>query len=99
MNNSYKDEAKKIVEDIKTIIKKGNVTRIKIQRKENVILNLPVTGGVILGAAGMLISPFLLILTTLIGLQCKAVIIIEKENGEKIILRGPFNKDNENKNE
>ena len=99
MNNSYKDEAKKIVEDIKAIIKKGNVTRIKIQRKENVILNLPVTGGVILGAAGMLISPFLLILTTLIGLQCKAVIIIEKENGEKIILRGPFNKDNENKNE
>lgn len=99
MNNSYKNEAKKIVEDIKAIIKKGNVTRIKIQRKENVILNLPVTGGVILGAASMLISPFLLILTTLIGVKCKAVIIIEKEDGEKIILRGPFNKDNENKNE
>lgn len=98
MNNSYKNEAKKIIEDIKAIIKKGNVTRIKIQSKENTVLNLSVTGGVILGAAGMLISPFFLILTTLIGLKAKAIIIIEKEDGEKIILRGPFNSDNSKEN-
>ena len=75
-------DANEIVEKIKALVKEGNVTRLRIVRGDNVILNLPMTVGVAGGVIGLVAAPWALILAALatVGLDC--TVEVEKENGE-----------------
>lgn len=78
--------ANEIVEKIKELVKQGNVTRVRIRRGDNVILNLPMTAGVVGGVIGLVAAPWALILAALatIGLDC--TVEVEKEDGQVIVI-------------
>ena len=78
--------ANEIVEKIKALVKQGNVTRVRIKRGSNIILNLPMTVGVAGTMIGLIAAPWALILATLatIGLDC--TVEVEKENGEVTVI-------------
>ncbi len=81
-------DANEIVEKIKELVKEGNVTRVRIRRNENVILNLPMTVGVAGTVIGLIAAPWALILATIatIGLDC--TVEVEDKNGQITVIHG-----------
>ena len=69
-----------MIEQLKEILRKGNVTKIVIKKDGNVVLNLPVNAAIL---GGIISAPL-----TLIGfgsaVLAKCVIEVEKEGGEII---------------
>jgi len=90
--NNIKDEVKEgaeeIVEKIKALVKEGNVTRIRIRKDDNVILNLPMTVGVLGTVMGVVAAPWAVIIATIttIGLNCN--IEVEKKDGTVTVIHG-----------
>ena len=81
-------DANEIVEKIKALVKEGNVTRLRILRGDNIILNLPMTVGVAGGVIGLVVirlrSLFLLTLALFpTPLWAFSPLIIKK--GEKFL--------------
>lgn len=74
------DQALQIVEKIKALIKKGNVSKIVIKRNEETILNVPVNLGII----GAVLIPWTLIISTIVALGAKCSIELVKVNGDVI---------------
>ena len=54
-DSEMKKKGEDILNEIKKIIDMGNVTKLTIKRKEEIILNIPITAG----AVGVIIAPFL----------------------------------------
>lgn len=81
-------KADEIINKVKALVKEGNVTRIRIKKDDMIILNLPMTLGVIGTVVGAAAAPWALILSTIatFGLDC--TVEIEKENGEVTIIHG-----------
>jgi hypothetical protein len=69
-----------VIEKLKEIVKKGNVSKICIKRNGEVILNLSVNIGII----GTVIAPWAAIAGTIAALGTKCQIEVIKENGEII---------------
>jgi len=67
-----------ILEKIKKVIKKGNVTKILLKRDDEVIMNIPITAG----AVGAILSPHIAMLGVLAALATKCKIEIVKTDGE-----------------
>jgi hypothetical protein len=70
----------KIIEKIKELIKKGNVSKIVIKKDGEIVLNLPVNIGIV----GTVIAPFAMILGVLAAFGTKCVIEIVKDDGSII---------------
>jgi hypothetical protein len=81
-NNLYtsKDE---FVNWVKEIVRKGNVTRIRIKRDEKVIADIPVNAGIaVTGLAALVMSPLLAIgVLTVTAVVTKLTIEITKDDG------------------
>jgi DNA polymerase II small subunit/DNA polymerase delta subunit B len=75
------DKAKEVVEKIKELVKEGNVTRIRVRKDENVILNIPMTVGVVGTMIGAAAAPWALVIAaiTTIGFDC--AVEVEKKDG------------------
>lgn len=71
-------EKKAILDKIKEIVKKGNVTKIQFKRDGQVVLNIPVTAG----AIGSVIFPLPAITAAVVALAAKCSVEIVKDNGE-----------------
>lgn len=69
-----------IIEKLKEIVRKGNVTKIQFKRHGDVILNVPVTAG----AVSTIIFPIPTIIAMTAALAAKCEILIEKDNGEVV---------------
>lgn len=67
-----------ILEKLKEIVKKGNVTKILLKRDGEIIMNIPVTAG----AIGAILSPPVAMAGVLTALVTKCRIEIVKTNGE-----------------
>ncbi len=80
--NENKKRADAIVEQIKELVKKGNIARIMVRHGENVILNLPLNVGIFGTVVGITAAPWALIATAIatLGFDCK--IELEKTDGE-----------------
>lgn len=76
--NQYYVKGNQLVDKVKEIIRRGNVTRIKIRRGEEVLLDFPVTIGVV----GALIAPYLVLLGGIATLVSHATIEVER-NGDR----------------
>ncbi|HEY5588473.1 MAG TPA: DUF4342 domain-containing protein [Candidatus Paceibacterota bacterium] len=74
---STKDE---FITAIKDTVKKGNVTRIKVKKDENVVIDIPVTAGIAAGLIG-LYNPVLIGLGLLTAVLTKVTIEITKADG------------------
>ncbi len=54
-------KGKKLAEQINEIIKKGNVTKVRLKKEDKIIFEIPATLGVV-GVGGALLSPLLAVL-------------------------------------
>lgn len=78
------DNGAKIIEKIKEYVKKGNVSRITVKREEEVIINIPVTVGVV----GTVLAPWLTVIGSVVALGMKCDILLTKDDGSVIDLSG-----------
>lgn len=85
------EETNKIVEEIKELVRKGNVSRILIKKDDTVILNVPMNVGVAGVFVGLVAAPWALLVTTIatIGFDCRVEVI--KTDGETILVHGKEN--------
>ncbi len=67
-----------VIEKLKEIIKKGNVSRIMLKREGEVVLNVPVTAG----AVGVILAPIVSLLGVSAAIATKTTIEIVKTNGD-----------------
>ena len=81
MDDKVKKTAAALVEKVKEVVKKGNVTKIQVTRKGEVVVSFPATVGVVAGVAA---APWALLLAavTTLGLDCGIEVI--KEDGSVI---------------
>lgn len=68
-----------LVEKVKELVRQGNVTKIRVKTKDNVILDLPITAGVV----GVVLAPYLALLGALAALATNCTIEIERKPNAK----------------
>jgi len=87
MGTKLSDNGAKVIEKIKEYIKKGNVARITVKRDGEVMINIPVTVGVV----GTVLAPWLTVIGSIVALGLKCDILLIKDDGAVIDLSGKFN--------
>jgi urease accessory protein UreF len=65
-----------LVEKVKDLIRKGNVSRIRVKQDEKVLVEIPVTAGVV----GALIAPQLAIIGAVAALVSRCTVEIERQD-------------------
>lgn len=82
MNEENKKRADEIVEQIKELVRKGNVARVMVKRDADVILNIPLNVGIVGTVLGLTAAPWALIASAVatLGFDCR--IELEKTDGE-----------------
>ncbi|MCL1809474.1 MAG: DUF4342 domain-containing protein [Clostridiales bacterium] len=70
----------KVIEKVKELIKKGNVSKIVIRKDDEIVLNLPVN----IGIFGTVIAPIPVVLGVLMAFGTRCVIEIVKDDGSII---------------
>ena len=80
-NNENKQRADEIVEQIKALVKKGNIARIYVKRGEDTVLNIPLNVGIVGTILGLTAAPWALIASAVatLGFDCR--IELEKTDG------------------
>jgi len=81
------DNGAKIIEKIKEYIRKGNVARITIKKDGEIMLNIPVTVGVV----GTVLAPWLTVIGSIVALGMKCEILLVKDDGTIIDLSSKVN--------
>lgn len=66
---------------VKEVIRKGNVTRIKVKKDEKVLVDIPISAGVVASAALIVVLPSLLAIIFLTAVVTKVTIEITREDG------------------
>ena len=84
-NNSIID-VNALLDRIKEYIKKGNASRVKITRGDNVILNVPLNAGIAGGILALYTAPLALIAGTVASLGFNCKIKLETTEGEEVDL-------------
>ncbi len=77
-------ETKNIIEKLKELVKKGNVSKIVVRRKGEVLLNVPVNVGVVGAVVGLAAAKWAVLAAVLgtLGFGCE--VDIEKDDGEVV---------------
>ena len=99
MNEDNKKWAEEMVEKIKELVRKGNISRILVKRGENTILNIPLNAGIAGTVLGLTAAPWALIASAIatLGFDCKVellktdgetVEILSREVGKKAVDQG-----------
>lgn len=78
------NEAKTIVEKVKELVAKGNVSRIVVRKDSNELVNIPVNAGLVGGAVALLSAKWLLLAAVLatVGFGCTVTVV--KDSGEEV---------------
>lgn len=76
-----------VMDKLKVILKSGNVNRIKIKKDNNLILDIPVTGG----ALSAVVLPKITALGAAIALMSKCTIEVERQNKDVINVNSVIN--------
>ena len=86
------DYLKKFADDmvskIKELVAEGNVSRIRIRKGDTIILNLPLSVGLIGTALGLVAAPWAVILGTISTIGFKCTVEVEKKDGTVTIIHG-----------
>ena len=70
-------EANELVEQVKELVKKGNVAKVIIKKGENTIVDLPLNAGIVGGIVGLIAAPWAMLTATIatIGFDCKIELV------------------------
>lgn len=79
---SFNKKSEEIIATLKETIKKGNITKIILEKDGDIIMNIPVTAG----AIGAVLAPQLSALGVAAAMISKTTIKIVKEDGEVVSL-------------
>ena len=86
------DDLKKFADDmvskIKGLVEEGNVSRIRIRKDDTIILNLPLSVGLIGTAFGLVAAPWAVILGTISTIGFKCTVEVEKKDGTITVIHG-----------
>ncbi len=81
-NRSAKEEifvrGSELVEKVKELIRKGNVSKIRVKQEDKVLVEVPVTAGVV----GALVAPQLAIIGAVAALVSRCTVEIERNDPE-----------------
>ena len=80
--------AKDVAEKVKALVQEGNVTRIRIRKDDTVILNLPMTAGVVGTVIGAAAAPWALILAAVSTVGFNCTVELEKKHGTINVIHG-----------
>ena len=69
MDNESKQRADEIVDQIKELVKKGNIARIYVKRGEDTVLNIPLNVGIVGTILGLTAAPWALIASAIATLR------------------------------
>ena len=77
------EDVNRIVEELKARIREGNVDRVQLIRKGEVIFSVPLNVGIAGGLIGLMAAPFTMIATAVAayGLECRIEIV--RDDGTK----------------
>ncbi len=77
-----------IVDKIKELVKKGNVTKIVVKRGEDTLVNIPLNVGIVGGILGIAAAPWAIIAAAVAtaGFSCRVELV--KDDGEVINVTG-----------
>lgn len=83
---NLKQQAEQIVDKVKELVQEGNVSRVMLMRRGEILVNIPMTAGVVGVLVGLHAAPFAVLTTALVsfGLDCE--VIIEKADGTMLNL-------------
>ena len=81
------DNGAKVIEKIKEYVKKGNVARITVKKEDEVMINIPVTVGVV----GTVLAPWLTVVGSVVALGMRCEILLTKDDGSIIDLTSKMN--------
>ena len=95
-SEEIKTAANDIVAKIKALVKDGNVTFIRIRKNDTVVLNLPMTVGIIGTVLGLAAAPWAVILATITTIGLKCTVEVEKKDGSIILIHGNNKQDKKN---
>ena len=86
------DDLKKFADDmvskIKEIVEEGNVNRIRIRKDDTIILNIPLSVGLIGTVLGLAAAPWAVILGAISTVGFKCTVEIEKKDGTITVIHG-----------
>ena len=77
-----------LVNKIKALVAEGNVSRIRIRKDDTIILNLPLSVGLIGTALGLMVAPWAVILATISTIGFKCTVEVEKKDGTITVIHG-----------
>jgi uncharacterized spore protein YtfJ len=80
--------AKDVAEKIKALVQEGNVTRVRIRKDDTVILNLPMTAGVVGTVIGAAAAPWALIIAAVSTVGFNCTVEVEKKDGTINVIHG-----------
>ncbi len=85
-----KQEAGKIIDKIKALVKEGNVSRVRLKRKGETLISLPVNVGVVGALIGIHAAPFAVIAAALVayGLDC-SIEVVKKDGSVEEVKEAP----------
>ena len=78
---NLKQQAEQIVDKVKALVQEGNVSRVMLMRRGEILVNIPMTAGIVGTIIGLKAAPFAVLTAALVsfGLDCE--IVIEKADG------------------
>ena len=77
---SFQAKGFELVEKVKDLIRQGNITKIRVKTKEDVIIDLPITAGVV----GVVLAPYLALLGAVAALATNCTIEIERKPAGRV---------------
>jgi hypothetical protein len=69
-----------LVDKVKELVRKGNINRLRVKQDENVLIEIPVTAGVV----GALMAPQLAIIGAVAALVSKCTVEIEQRDEPEV---------------
>lgn len=87
-DEDLKNFADDLVNKIKSLVAEGNVSRIRIRKDDTIILNLPLSVGLIGTALGLMAAPWAVILATISTIGFKCTVEVEKKDGTITVIHG-----------
>lgn len=85
-DEEFEVDASELVETVKELIREGNIRRIIIRNKEDeILLEIPLTAGVVVGSVVAAFSPVLAAVGALAALLAKVKVQVVKEKEEETV--------------
>lgn len=74
--------AEELVAKVKELVKKGNVARVRVKRKGEVLVNVPLNVGIVGGVIGLAAAPWAMLIGVIAGAGLDCKIEVEMKDGD-----------------